>query len=342
MTDDRLILITGISGFIARQTAVAFLRAGYRVRGTVREARRADEVRTSLASHADVERLEFAVADLNSDTGWREAAAGAWGVAHMASPFPLGMPRNDDELVRPAVDGTLRVLAAARDAGVARFVQTSSVAAIGYGHARDRTAPFTAEDWTNLEGPGVGAYVKSKTLAERAARAFVAEHAPAMHFATVNPSLVLGPPLDREIGTSVELVRLLLIGKYPAVPRLSFGIVDARDVAALHVLAMETTQPSGGRYIASDATMSFRDICMVLRQRLGPEARKVPTRQLPDFLFRLLALFDSGARQVAPELGKAVAYDSTATTAALGHRFTPAGDAVEAAARMLITLGLAR
>ncbi len=191
MTNKR-VLITGISGFIAGHTAVAFLKEGYEVRGSVRSLSKVNKTKETLAKHADISKLEFVEADLLSDNGWDDAVKDCPYVAHLASPFPLGSPKDENELIRPAVEGTLRVLNAAARNGVKRFVQTSSTVAVVAGHGRDRVTAFTEDDWTNLEGAGVYAYAKSKTLAEKAARDFVSGSNSGMHFSTVNPGFVLG------------------------------------------------------------------------------------------------------------------------------------------------------
>ena len=234
--ENRLILITGISGFIAKHCAVELLNHGYRVRGTLRSLKKADEVRATLARHADLAGIEFAEADLNADNGWDDAAKGVHGVLHVASPFPVAQPKDENDLIRPAVDGTMRVLKAAVANGAKRFVQTSSSVAVMYGHAKDRTAPFTEDDWSNLDGAGISAYAKSKTLAERAARGHIALTKPDMHYSTVNPGFVLGPLLDRDMGTSGEVIQMFLKGKYPGCPKLSFAAVDVRDIAKMHRL----------------------------------------------------------------------------------------------------------
>ena len=335
-----IVLVTGVSGFIARHCAVELLNAGYGVRGTVRSLQKSAELRASLGRHADLARLELAQADLQADAGWAAAAAGCTHVLHLASPFPARQPRDEQALIAPAVQGTLRVLRAAADAGVRRFVQTSSTAAVFYGHPPERTAPFTEDDWTIVEHPSVTAYSRSKTLAERAAREFVERERPALHYASVNPGLVLGPALDRDIGTSAEVVQMFLKGKYPGAPRMSIAVVDVRDVARMHRLALEADVPSGGRYLGSAATLWMIDIARALRRHLGDAARRVPTRELPNWAVRLAALYDPGARLAVPELGKFVPVDTTRTRRALGIEFIPAEEAVAAMGRSLIDLGL--
>jgi dihydroflavonol-4-reductase len=336
----QLVLVSGISGFIARHCAVDLLNAGYAVRGTVRSLQRAAEVKDSLAQHADVARLEFVAADLESDAGWDAAAAGCAHVLHVASPFPARQPRDEQDLVRPAVQGTLRVLRAAIGAGAQRFVQTSSMAAVVYGHPPERTAPFTEADWTRVDQPGVTAYTKSKTLAERAARELVERERPALHYSSVNPGLVLGPALDRDLGTSADLIRMFLKGKYPGAPRMSIPVVDVRDVARMHRLALETAAPSGGRFLGSADCLWLLQIAAAIRDELGPAARRVPTRELPDWAVRLAGLFDPAARLAVPELGKQVRVDNSATRRALGIEFIPAPEAAAAMARSLIDLKL--
>jgi dihydroflavonol-4-reductase len=334
------ILVSGISGFIAKHCAVEMLRAGYGVRGTVRSVKRVDEVRASIAKHADVSRLEFAQADLESDAGWQDAVAGCAHVLHVASPFPPEQPRDEQDLIRPAVQGTLRVLKVASAAGVQRFVQTSSMVAVMYGHPHDRTAPFTEADWTVLDAPGLTAYAKSKALAEKAGREFMKQDRSGMGYSTVNPGLVLGPALDSDIGTSAGIIRLFLKGKYPGTPRLKIPVVDVRDVAKMHRLAIEKDVPSGGRYIAADECLWLIEIARAIRDGLGEAARKVPNRELPDWLVRIVALFDGGARQAVPDLGKDFRVDNSQTRHALGMDFIPAREAAVALARSLIDLKL--
>jgi dihydroflavonol-4-reductase len=337
---DKLILITGISGFIAKHCAVELLSHGYRVRGTVRSMAKADKVRATLAKHADVSTLEFVEADLSSDEGWAEAVRGAHGVLHVASPFPLEQPKDENELIRPAVDGTMRVLRSAVSAGVKRFVQTSSSVAIMYGHGDSHPQPFTEDDWSNLNGSHMSAYAKSKTIAERAARDFAAGEGKAMHFSTVNPGFVLGPLLDNDSGTSANAIALFLKGKYPGCPRLYFPCVDVRDIAKMHRLALETAEPSGGRHMGVAEVASFREMMISIKANLGEAARKVPVRELPNFVIRLIGIFDPAARGIVPELGKIAQVDNSRTRKTLGMEFIPVSEAAPATARSLVEHGL--
>ena len=298
-----VVLVTGGSGFVGSHCLVAALREGFRVRTTVRSPARAGAVRALVtAGGQDGGAVEFFTADLTSDAGWTEAVAGVDYVLHVASPFPVGVPSDPAELIVPAREGALRVLRAAADAGVKRVVQTSSFAAIGYGHA-PRALPFTELDWTDLSGARpVAPYPTSKTLAERAAWDFAARH-PSLELATVNPVAIFGPPLGHDTGTSLEMVKRLLSG-VPGVPDLSFGIVDVRDVADLHLLAMTRPDAAGERFLATSGDfMSALEMARVLRAGLGERAGKVPTRLLPNSLIRLAGRFDQGMAQLATELG---------------------------------------
>lgn len=338
--ENKLILITGISGFIAKHCAVELLRHGYKVRGTLRDLAKADEVRATIAKNAGGAEIEFVEADLGSDKGWDKASKGVHGVLHVASPFPVAQPRDENVLIRPAVDGTMRVLKAAIAAGAARFVQTSSSVAVMYGHSIDRTAPFTEDDWSNLEGPGISAYAKSKTLAEQAARGFIAEMKPDLHYSTVNPGFVLGPLLDRDMGTSGEVIQMFLRGKYPGCPKLSFATVDVRDVAKMHRLALETAEPGGGRYIGVSETAWFIEMMRPIKAKLGDRARKVPSRELPNFMIKLIGMFDPAARGIVPELGHFMKVDNSRTRKALAMEFIPVSESAPAMAQSLVDHGL--
>ncbi|HET6452194.1 MAG TPA: aldehyde reductase, partial [Spirochaetia bacterium] len=282
------VLVTGGSGFIGGHCILQLLAAGHEVRTTVRSLRREPEVRATLraAGAGRLEALSFVEADLLSDAGWKEAMAGCRYVLHVASPFPPGVPRHEDEVIVPAREGALRVLRAAREAGVSRVVMTSSFAAIGYGHQKtDR--PFTEEDWTDPDGRDASAYVKSKTLAERAAWDLLQREGGALELAVVNPVGVLGPVLGPDYSTSILLVQRLMDGAVPGCPRLHFGVVDVRDVADLHLRAMTSPAARGQRFLAvAGDFLEMKEMAAILKARLGAAASRVPTRVLPDWLVR--------------------------------------------------------
>jgi len=340
---DEQVLVTGGSGFVAAHCIVQLLAAGYRVRTTVRSARREDEVREMVrAGGADPAPLEFAVADLTKDDGWAEAAAGCAYVLHVASPFPLNVPRHEDELIVPAREGALRVLRAARDAGVRRVVLTSSFAAVGYGTPYTGR-PYAENDWTETAGTGVSAYVKSKTLAERAAWDFIAREGGALELSVINPVGIFGPALAKDTSTSLEIVRRMMNGELPGLPNMVFGVVDVRDVADLHLRAMTAPAAKGERFLAvSGDFMSMREIAEALKSRLGERARRVPLRGLPDWLLRVVALFDPSVRQILPELSRPKNATSEKARRVLGWEPRPREEALAASAESLDRLGMLR
>lgn len=343
---DELVLVTGGTGFVGVHCVVQLLDAGYRVRTTLRSSSRAAEVRDMVrVGGADPDRLEFLEADLLHDDGWPAAAAGASYVLHVASPFPVRQPRDANELIRPARDGALRVLGAARDAGVRRVVLTSSFAAIGYGRP-DPGRPYTEEDWTDLSAPNLPAYTRSKTIAERAAWEFVDQverDGGNLELAVVNPVPIFGPALGRELSTSVALLLGLLNGHVPAVPNGSTTGVDVRDVADLHVRAMTHPDAAGERFLAiSGDPITFPDLAKLLRDRLGADAKRVPTRVLPDWLVRVGALVSTELRAVAPQLRRRQGASSAKAERMLGWNPRPLDEAVVASAESLVRLGLVR
>jgi len=296
------VLVTGGSGFLGSHALVQLQEAGHQVRATLRNLGKADRVRSMVVQGGgDPDAgLSFVEADLERDDGWAAAMEGCDFVLHIASPFPSSVPSDENELIRPARQGALRVLRAARDAGVKRVVLTSSFAAVGYGHP-PRTEPFDETTWTELEGRAVTPYVKSKTLAERAAWDFIAEEGGALELAVVNPVLVLGPVLGPDYSTSIRLVQRLMDGEMPGCPRLAFGVVDVRDVVDLHLRAMTDPAAPGERFLAvSGKVMSIAEMSETLRERLGEAARCAPRRQLPDWLVRLVGLFDAELRGRRP------------------------------------------
>ncbi len=337
-----VVLVTGGSGFIGSHCILQLLAAGHTVRTTVRSLAREAEVRALLKEGGAEpgDRLSFFAADLENDAGWREAVAGCDYVLHVASPLPPHVPKNEDELIVPAREGTLRVLRAARDARVRRVVLTSSFTAIGYGQ-KPQQRPFDETNWTDPDGPDVQPYAKSKTLAERAAWDFVARDGAGLELAVVNPVMVFGPVLGADYSASILLVQRLMDGAVPGCPQLYFGIVDVRDVADLHIRAMTDPAARGERFLAvAGDFMSVRQIAEVLKTRLGAAARRVPTRQVPNWLVRLVALLDPMVQQIVPELGKTKNGTGEKARRLLGWAPRSREEAIAATGESLVRLGL--
>ncbi len=336
------VLVTGGSGFIGSHCILQLLAEGHQVRTTVRNLAREGEVRAMLkAGGTDAgDRLKFFAADLEKDAGWAEAVAGSDHVLHVASPFPSGIPKHEDELIVPAREGALRVLRCARDAGVKRVVLTSSFAAVGYGQTPQET-PFDETNWTDLRGGHMTAYVKSKTIAERAAWDFVAREGGGLELSVVNPVGVFGPVLGPDYSTSILLVQRLMDGAMPGCPRLYFGVVDVRDVADLHIRAMTDPAAKGERFLAvSGDFLSIQEIAKILKARMGDAAKRVPVRQIPNWLVRLSALRDPAIRQITPELGKHKNATNAKARRLLGWSPRSNDEAIVATAESLVRLGL--
>lgn len=335
-------LVTGGTGFLGGWCCVELLRLGYAVRTTVRNLRRSDDVRAILAA-ADVdggERLSIVAAELSADEGWADAVAGCDYVLHVASPFPPAQPKNPDDLIVPARDGALRVLRAGLDAGVQRVVLTSSVAAVRHGRPASADAPFSEADWTDPQDLRRTPYVRSKTIAERAAWDHVRAAGADERLTTVNPGAIIGPLLSDDRSYSLQAIERLLNGM-PAIPRLGFTFVDVRDVADLHIRAMTDPGAGGERFLAVDQFLWLKDVAEILRERLGPAAAKVPTRTAPDLLIRAMALFDPSVRSVVGDLGKSASYTAEKAKTRLGWTPRPIEDSIADTAQSLLERGLA-
>src|SRR6202042_849597 len=338
------ILVTGGTGFVAAPCFIQLLAAGHETRATVRDLKRESDVRAMLrqGGAGEVgERLTFVCADLSAAAGWAEAIRGCDYVLHVASPFPVTAPKDENELIVPARDGALRVLKAARDAGVQRVVLTSSFVAVGYGAPKDRTAVFTEDDWTNLNDPSVQPYGKSKTIAKSAAWDFIRREGGQLELAVGNPTLILGPVLGSDVWASSVLVKRLLDGSLPGCPDLWFGVVDVRDVADLHIRAMTDPAARGERFLATSGDfVNVRQIARVLKDGMGERARKVPTRTLPNWLMHAVGPFDPQVRAILPELGKRKNGSNKKARRLLGWAPRTTREAVLATARSLSELKL--
>jgi dihydroflavonol-4-reductase len=331
-----VVLVTGGSGFLGGRCVVELLRQGYAVRTTVRDLAREPEVRAAVASALDAgDRLTVLAADLLADAGWPEAVAGCNYVLHVASPFPPVQPKDPDELIAPARDGTLRVLRAGLDAGVERVVVTSSIAAItGSGKPVSGRA-LDERDWSDPGNMRMTPYARSKTIAEQAAWDFVRERGASEKLATVNPGAIIGPVLDKGRSFSLQAIERLL-GGMPGVPRIGFNFVDVRDVADLEIRAMTSPAAGGQRFVAVDSFMWMSEVAAVLRDRLGDDASKAPTRTVPNLLVRAIALFDPGVRSVLGQLGKKTTISSEKARTKLGWSPRPLDDTIVECARSLL------
>lgn len=336
-----LVLVTGGSGFVGAHCILRLLNDGYRVRTTVRNTVREEELR-ALLRDAGAElgrRLSVTLADLRRDEGWPEAVHDCDFVLHVASPFPAAEPRNENDLIIPAREGALRVLRAASRARVKRVVMTSSFAAIGYGQAA-RDTPFTEADWTDVDGEGVRAYTKSKTLAERAAWDFMRREGGRTELAVINPVMILGPVLGKQYSTSIRLIEMLMKG-IPVTPRNALGIVDVRDVADLHIRAMLSPSAAGQRFIATAGRfMWIKEIAKVLRDRMGEAGRRAPQLELPDWVVKAGATVSSSVAQFAAELGHMKKASSDKARTMLGWGPQSNEDAIVATAESLIRVGV--
>ena len=334
------VLVTGGTGFIAQHCILALLSSGYRVRTSVRSPGREAEVLQHLkvGGAEPGDRLSFVVADLSADRGWSEAVTGCTYVLHGASPTPSGDQVREEDWINPAVEGNLRVLRAARDAGVKRVVLTSAFGAVGVGH-KSLNRPFNETDWSNLAS-NVAPYQKSKTLAERAAWDFIAREGRGLELAAVNPTAVLGPALGADYSHSVRLIRYLMDGQRGC-PKLNSGFVDVRDVADLHLRAMTSPAAKGERFLAiAGESMWMIDVAKVLKERMGTRAGKVTTRELPNWLMRLYALRNPALKGLVPLLGVNLNATSEKAMRLLGWTPRAREDAIIASAESLIRLGL--
>lgn len=339
-----LVLVTGGSGFIAGHVILQLLEAGYRVRTTVRSLDREETVRDILtdAGMTDGSNLEFVAADLLVDDGWARAVGGATYVQHVASPVQPGHIDNEDDLIVPAREGALRVLRAAHSAGVKRVVLTSAFHAVSWGWPHDDHV-FTDDDWTRLDGPGIDAYGKSKTLAERAAWDYIAGDGAGMELATLLPVAVMGTVMGNDISGSNHIVQSMLDGNMPGFPDLYIPIVDVRDVAAAHLLAMTTPAAAGQRFLLSSGpVMSLKQIGSVLKERLGGAAHNVPGRSIPSFVVRLGSLARPEFRAIVPDLGYRKKMSSEKARTILGWTSRPPEEAIATAGNSMVRKGLVK
>jgi len=334
--DTKTVLVTGGSGFLGGWCVVELLKRGYRVRTTVRDLAREAEVRAAVGSQIDAgDRLTVLAANLLEDKGWEQAVDGCDYVLHVASPFPPVQPKDPDELIVPAKDGTLRVLKASLDAGVERIVVTSSVAAISGSGKPVHGRPLDERDWSDPDNPKLTPYACSKTVAERAAWDFMAERGATEKLATINPGAIIGPVLNDDRSFSLQAIERLL-GGMPGLPRIGFSFVDVRDVADLEIRAMTAAEAGGQRFVAVTTFQWLADIAAVLRERMGDAAAKVPTRKIPNFVVRGMAMFDPSVRSIVGQLGKKTELSSESAKTGLGWSPRPIDETIVECAQSLL------
>lgn len=336
------VLVTGASGFIAMHCVLQLLEQGYRVRGTLRSLSREPYLRDIFSSKVQIDgRLEFVQADLTKDDGWERATEGCEYVLHLASPFPAVAPEDENDLIIPAKEGTLRVLNASQASGVSRVVLTSSVVAVWLGHT-NYGKTFDERDWSNLDGK-IDAYAKSKTIAEQAAWEFIKKQDSEipMGLSVINPGFVLGPLLDgTHVGTSADVIRNMMIGAYPGNPIYMLAIVDVRDVAAAHLMAMTTPAANGNRYICAAQSIWFVEMAQILARNFADRGYKISTRQIPVFLTRLFSYVDKSARGIVNDLGHEIRFSNQRIIEDLNWKPRSAEEAIVAMAESLIQHGL--
>lgn len=338
----KLVLVTGGTGFVGSHCIAKLLQDGYSVRTTIRTLNRKDEVIEMLRNGGitSFENLSFVETDLMSDTNWNVAVNGCEYVLHVASPISLSNPKDESIFIKPAVEGTIRVLKAARDNGVKRVVFTSSLGAIYYGHPPTER-PFTEEDWTNIENKNLSAYVKSKTMAEKAAWKFMSEEGGNLEFSVINPAGIFGPTLTPILTTGFQIIKGLLDGSTKATPNVKFGIVDVRDLADLHIIAMQHPLAKGQRFIAQiGVTLSLHEIAMILRKNMGGKGKRVTTKILPDWVIRVASPFSALAKNLAPQLNEIKNVNSEKAKRILGWKPMTNEEAILASAESLYKLNL--
>jgi nucleoside-diphosphate-sugar epimerase len=331
------VLVTGATGFVAGHCIADLLARGYDVRGTVRNLKTADLAHLRQAAGTGSGAFELAEATLDADEGWAEAANGCDYVLHVASPIPFKAPKHEDELIRPAVDGTTRALTAAARAGVKRVVCTSSLAVVCRNSAT-AARQRTEADWSDLAE--CDAYSKSKLLAEKKAWDLAAGHG--IELAVVHPGAIIGPPLQVKKDSSADIVRRMLAGEMPAIPPLHLAFTDVRDLAAAHRLALETPGASGNRYICSNGHLPMTGIAAILKEEYGPRGYKIATRPLPAWILRVAAPWSSQAKLAVDMLG--IQHDVTVDKARreLGWTPRPLRESVLDTAESLISAGIVR
>ena len=339
MTDK--VLLTGISGWIAKHTAIELLNKGYEVLGTVRNKDLIDQTKETIKKHAPIEKLSFIELDLLKDDGWDEAAKGCKYIFHIASPFPMKVSRDREFLLPVAVDGTLRVLNAGINAGVEQIIKTSSIVAMFRKPNRSTPYTFGENDWTDENWiEGVNDYFLSKTKAEKAAWELMESKGLKSKLTTINPGGVFGDALDKKGGTSIEYVRQFLKGKFPGAPKFAVLISDVKDIAKAHVACIGNNKVGGRRLIVGKEVKKLVELSQLMAEAMPEYAKKLPKKELPNFMVKLISYIDSSAKMMIPDLGILMQTDTSYAEELLGFKFKPAKDCITENAKSVVQLGL--
>ena len=335
------VLLTGISGWIAKHTAIELLNAGYEVLGTVRNNTLIEQTKETISKYAPTEKLSFIKLDLLKDDGWNEAAKGCKNIMHLASPFPLKVSSNREKLLPEAVDGTLRVLNAGLNAGAEQFIVTSSIVAMFRKPNRSNPYSFGENDWTDENWKeGVSDYFLSKTKAERVAWELMESRGLKDKLTTINPGGVFGDALDKKGGTSIEYARQFLSGKMPAAPKWGVLISDVKDVAKAHVACIGNTKVGGRRLIVGKEVKKLIELSQIMAEAMPEYAKKLPKKELPSFMVKLISLFDSSTKTMIPDLEITMQTDASYAEDLLGLKFNPAKGCISETAKSIVRLGL--
>ena len=335
------VLLTGISGWIAKHTTIELLNAGYEVLGTVRNNTLIEQTKETISQYASIDKLSFTELDLLKDDGWNEAAQGCRYIMHLASPFPFKVSNNRNSLLAPAVDGTLRVLNAGLNADVKQFIVTSSIAAMFRKPIRSNPYSFDENDWTDENWKeGVGDYFLSKTKAEKAAWELMESKGLKNKLTMINPGGVFGDALDKKGGTSIEYVRQFMKGKFPAAPKWGILISDVKDVARAHVACIGNTKVGGRRLIVGKEVKKLIELSQIMAEAMPEYAKKLPKKELPNFMVKFISLFDSSAKTLIPDLEIVMQTDTSYAEDLLVLKFNPAKDCISETAKSVVRLGL--
>ena len=335
------VLLTGISGWIAKHTTIELLNAGYEVLGTVRNNTLIEQTKETISQHASIDKLSFVELDLLKDDGWNEAAQGCKYIMHLASPFPFKVSNNRNSLLAPAVDGTLRVLNAGLNADVEQFIVTSSIAAMFRKPGRSNPYSFNENDWTDENWKeGVNDYFLSKTKAEKAAWELMESKGLKNKLTMINPGGVFGDALDKKGGTSIEYVRQFLKGKFPAAPKWGVLISDVKDVAKAHVACIGNNNVGGRRLIVGKEVKTLIELSQIMAEAMPEYAKKLPKKHLPNFMVKLFSYLDSSAKTMIPDLEITMQTDTSYAEDLLGLKFNPAKGCISETAKSVVRLGL--